>query len=410
MTKNKKGQRTEDENKMGKSKSGARRNSFGQVKSKRARNHFAQIANTVAGNTTTRYDTDTQILDRLVAAPCEVLAIHRDTPILDGRLAACPDLCSSSDEDLDEDLDDETVSPSWMTQHLNRLLVSAQYSRAYGSPPKWEWRGRDGTFAQISRVFPDVSRAMIKRVVRETNDCERMGVKYTGMQKNREFKGLHLIPRNSLYERMVCDLLERGLGIHHTTLLVNSELKGDGFQEVGASCVRDTYHRLGPAIIQIRKVAMGTNDAHSAWAKASFNISKQLAICFGVLNPHIILDPPMPDPLPVNDGSVAGASAATLTLPVVTTDGDIMVANQVSTEVVNPAPASSVVLASASASTATLTLPVVTDDGDSMVINQVPTEVVNPAPYSSDGLASASTVTPTLPPTVTVDGGSMVVN
>ena len=198
MTKNKKGQRTEDEYKMGKSKSGARRNSFGQVKSKRARNHFSQIANTVAGNTTTRYDTDTQILDRLVADPCEVLVIHRDTPILDGRLAACPDLCSSSDEDLDEDLDDETVSPNWMTQHLNRLLVSAQYSRAYGSPPKWEWRGRDGTFAQISRVFPDASRSMIKSVVRETFDCERIGVTYKSLQKDREFKGTYPIPHCSM--------------------------------------------------------------------------------------------------------------------------------------------------------------------------------------------------------------------
>ena len=57
-----------------------------------------------------------------------------------------------------------------------------------------------------------------------------------------EFKGTYLIPRNLLYERMVCDLLERGLGIHHTTLLINTELKKDGLEEVGASCDRGTYY------------------------------------------------------------------------------------------------------------------------------------------------------------------------
>jgi len=170
---------------------------------------------------------------------------------------------------------------------------------------------------------------------------------------------------------MVCDLLERGLGIHHTTLLINAELKQDGLEEVGASCVRDTYYRLCPEIIPIRKVAMGTNDAHSSWAKASFNISKQLAICFGILDPLVILDPPMPDPLPLRDGSVAAASAATLTLPAlpVAADGGTLVINQVSTEVVNPA--------AAEGGTSTL------------VINQVSTEVINPV-HGSVEEASAS--------------------
>ena len=48
---------------------------------------------------------------------------------------------------------------------------------------------------------------------------------------------------------------------------------------------------------------MGTNGAHSPWATASFNIAKQLAICFGVLDPLVTLDPPMPDPLPPRPGS-----------------------------------------------------------------------------------------------------------
>ena len=151
-----------------------------------------------------------------------------------------------------------------MDQYLNFLLVSAQYSRVYGSTLKTQWKGRYDTFAQISHVFPEMSRTMIKIVVREMFDCERMGIKYTGIRKDREFKRTYLIPRKSLYERIVCDILDRGIGINHATLLINLNLTNDGLQEVGASCVRDTYHRLFSAIIPIRKVAMGTNEAHSS--------------------------------------------------------------------------------------------------------------------------------------------------
>ena len=94
----------------------------------------------------------------------------------------------------------------------------------------------------------------------------------------------------------MCGMLETGLGLNHTTLLLNRELVKDGKPEVGVSCVRDSYLCLCPAVIPIRKVAMGTNDAHSPWAIASFNIFKQLAICFRKLDPYTTPDPPMPPP------------------------------------------------------------------------------------------------------------------
>ena len=63
---------------------------------------------------------------------------------------------------------------------------------------------------------------------------------------------------------MLYDMLERGLGLNHTTLLLNRELVKDGQTEVGSSRVQDIYSHLNPEIIPIRKVAMGNNDAHSA--------------------------------------------------------------------------------------------------------------------------------------------------
>ena len=118
---------------MGKPKSGLKRNRFGSVKGDRARNYFGQRSSITNGNNATT--PDTSILDRLVATPSEILAIQLDTPILYGLVAARGELqiaCTSSSDKLE----DEAVSKNWQAQHLNRLLVSAQYSRVYGSPPK----------------------------------------------------------------------------------------------------------------------------------------------------------------------------------------------------------------------------------------------------------------------------------
>ena len=52
------------------------------------------------------------------------------------------------------------------------------------------------------------------------------------------------------------------------------------------------------------KKPQGSNDPNSNWAKASFNWAKQLAICFGVLDPMVVPDPPLPPPS-VEDTSVA---------------------------------------------------------------------------------------------------------
>ena len=103
---------------------------------------------------------------------------------------------------------------------------------------------------------------------------------------------------------MVCDLIETGLGLAHTTLLLNEELKADNKEEVGISCVREAYLRLEPETILIRKVAMGTNDAHSPWALVSFSSFKQLAVSFGVLDPRVTPDPPMPPPLQTNENTM----------------------------------------------------------------------------------------------------------
>ena len=195
------------------------------------------------------------------------------------------------------------VTRDWQDQYVNRLLISSYYTSVLRSPPRNEWKGRDGTAGVIKAAFPHMSLNNIKKILRDTSRCEAAGITYDGGRQGRRFQGTHLIEHGTLHERLVCDLIERGLGLQHTTVLVNRQLVSENKSEVGVSCVRDTYNRLLPEVIPIRKVAMGTNDAHSAWAKASFNIFKQLAIAFGKLNPRVTPDPPMPDPPPPREGA-----------------------------------------------------------------------------------------------------------
>ena len=54
------------------------------------------------------------------------------------------------------------------------------------------------------------------------------------------------------------------------------------------------FKLLKPKKVRIQTIPQGTQDASSAWAKASFNLCKQLAIRFQVLDP-MTPDPPMPD-------------------------------------------------------------------------------------------------------------------
>ena len=90
--------------------------------------------------------------------------------------------------------------------------------------------------------------------------------------ETKSFKGTYLIPHKTVHERMICDMLEKDLDLNHTTLLINKELVKDRKKEFGVSYVLDTYACLCPVIIPIRKVVLGTNNAHSTWTIVVFNI------------------------------------------------------------------------------------------------------------------------------------------
>ena len=161
-------------------------------------------------------------------------------------------------------------------------------------PEKSEWKGKGGTISIINMVYPDFGRRMIESVLLEATNCESINAIFEGKRKERTFKGEYLVPAGSKTEQSIADLMEAGHGYKRTTKQINKLLKRTTGKVIGASAIRESYLCLSPVSINIKKVPQGSNNAHSKWAKASFNWAKQLAICFGVLDPRTTLDPPMP--------------------------------------------------------------------------------------------------------------------
>ena len=52
---------------------------------------------------------------------------------------------------------------------------------------------------------------------------------------------------------------------------------------------------MNPQVLTVSKVSQGSNDHDKPWSKARFSFMKQLAICFGKLDPTKVLDPAIPN-------------------------------------------------------------------------------------------------------------------
>ena len=150
---------------------------------------------------------------------------------------------------------------------------------------------KKGTIARLKSIYSNCSRQRIWRTLFKhwkKDDTSR---------KKRIFKGEYMIEPGGVSEQLIADCMEDGLGLTMTTDIVNEQRAQDNLVAVGRTTVRNTYLRLELQEEKNKTVSQGSPCAHSTWAKATFNWCKQQAICFGVLDPYVTLDPPMPPPV-----------------------------------------------------------------------------------------------------------------
>ena len=181
--------------------------------------------------------------------------------------------------------------PTWREEQKTRDGIIDIFLNHLGEPPPELWSGKGGTIARLNAIYKNCSRQRIYRTLHkywETNSTER---------KKRIYKGEYMVQEGGVSEQLIADCMEDGMGYSMATDLVNEQRTQDGMEKVGQTTVRNTYLRLQPKEEKIVTVSQGSFCAHSNWAKAGFAWCKQLAICFGVLDPYVTLDPPMPPPL-----------------------------------------------------------------------------------------------------------------
>ena len=194
--------------------------------------------------------------------------------------------------------DNSSCSKSWESEENIRNSVANLFKFHLRYPDPGQWDGKEGSISKCAAIYPMATRRVIRKVFHACWHGKSVA------RKQRTFKGEYLIKDGSVEQQLIADCMEDGQGYKNTTFVVNIMRKGAGEKPVGISTVRESYLKLEPEKIKIKSVPTANFDAHSNWAKATFNWTKQLAICYGVLDPITEKDPPMPPPLnPTNDSA-----------------------------------------------------------------------------------------------------------
>ena len=157
-----------------------------------------------------------------------------------------------------------------LSPEARRIAISYAFVEKYGAPFEEEWFGEGGTISLICKDLgiPDGSRNSVKAVLQRTVDAIADGGQYDG-ERIPGGGRKPLIPPGSVFEQIVADGYENGMGTSTITATVNKELRDCGMQTVGRSAVLNCFHRLCPNVTAIDVVKQGVDDEESAWCKAS---------------------------------------------------------------------------------------------------------------------------------------------
>ena len=82
------------------------------------------------------------------------------------------------------------------------------------------------------------------RVSSETREEEKQNKIFNVDRKQREFQGTYLIQPGSIYEQVIADFLEDGLGLKSAMYFVNKMREEANLMPVGLSTIRNTAMRM----------------------------------------------------------------------------------------------------------------------------------------------------------------------
>eukprot|EP00957_Ditylum_brightwellii_P090797 6914149-Ditylum_brightwellii.AAC.1 len=110
------------------------------------------------------------------------------------------------------------------------------------------------------------------------------------------------IESNGINKQIIANVLQQEDNFCGAAQVLNCWKKSKGGGHVSMSTVRHHIDKCMQARkVKMQKVASGSKNTYSPWARASFHVAKQLAIWCVKLNPFTTLDPLMPLPPPGTD-------------------------------------------------------------------------------------------------------------
>ena len=191
---------------------------------------------------------------------------------------------------------------TWKEQERLRTTVIMLFHCKYDFCEPINWKQRGGTISLIQQdlKMSDNQRKWIRRTLQkcwftrqDKADDEDDG---WGERVNKTYKGPYLITKRGVEDQLIADAIEAGFGLKHAYHEIADFFIEQGRPVIpGLSCVATRYRELDPLVTAIRKVPSQSMDVHKPWSRARFRWMKWLAICFGVLDPTTMMDPPMPE-------------------------------------------------------------------------------------------------------------------
>jgi len=161
-------------------------------------------------------------------------------------------------------------------------------------PPKRLWADA----VEIIKSFFQLSKRQEPIIYRVFTRCEEERNRrnlYDGKRSSFVRADRRLLDAKGIEGQIMADVLQNGGNIRGATEVVNRWRKSEGKNEVSVSAVQNCVNKfMMPKKVPSLKISSGSYNAYSPWARASYCWAKQMAICYGVIDPYTFEDPEMP--------------------------------------------------------------------------------------------------------------------
>jgi len=187
-----------------------------------------------------------------------------------------------------------------------RQATASIYLHVLGRPDKSEWFVKNGTVTKIQDMLGiGTGRNKRRAILAVLEECIALedASSYDPKRKSHERKKGWAVNSDGFEGQLLADFLEGSTGdFCGARDVLNIQRDAEGKENVSLSTVfRHVTKKMEKNKAKTEKVSQGSTNPYSPWARARFNFNKQLAIRFGVLDPHKTPDPPMPSPPPGTD-------------------------------------------------------------------------------------------------------------